>query len=1352
MQDPLKSREDENAFRTNFKKLFSWKAIGSWENASTESKEASLQNVHLIENYIVNHFYSDWYWNCSLIIGTCFFAWLIGRIGGGIFALGFVLLFTNSVYRAEFRRFNRDLKDDMTRIQANNRLENDLETMEWLNSFLDKFWIIYMPALSEQVMFQANEVLKDQAPGFGIEKLSLDEFTLGSKAPRIESIKTYPKDGEVVTMDWNFAFAPNDTDDMTKNEIKKKINPKVALGITVGKAFVSKSLPVLVENMSFKGRMNIKLKLSHNFPHVKIVSIQFLEPPAIDYVLKPVGGDTFGLDIMSLIPGLSSFVNGLIHSNLRPMLYAPNSLDVDVEEILAQQSNDANSVLSITIKRCIDLKNPDKTKPLNPYVELRVENNSDIKERTKVKKSIDRPIFMENKLLLLNNLEGNYLNLNVYNLVEDKPDDISLGTTRVDLAELLQEDCAKGVVKSIVKEKRVMGKIEYDIKYHPILIPETLEDGTKLQTAESRAGILKFILHEAKNLDISKSAFGALNPCADIFLDGVLVKTCRVLRQINEPSWDQSFEALIPHLPTAQVEVVVRDAVENNVVGRTVVNLLEILFECSRGQEWFNGISPVKEIANSKFRMSAKFKPLAISDDEMNVFADAPVGGLRLHVRNARNVKNLEAFGSVDPYLRILTHETVISKSNVFSKNLNPDFNHLCFIPVDNVNDHVLIEIMDEEEESHDRSLGTCGIHVKDFVKRDANGRLIPYDGAHEVLKQDIIYNGSHEGVLEYSVSFIPTLPVLSLVQRQNKEKYEKAIEEEKLREEKKRQEEEELYKKHPEQYEWIDTYSEETVVLKKSEIPLDQLVTYNAGIATVRILEGKFSTPDVLVHVLFDESPFPCGKTSRSEGNDLKVSSSTEGFIRDLPYSQVIFRVTKKFEVNVEKDILCEKSVDTLDLLKRSYENPIDLKIDEKNSIKVLLDFTPSDVQLSPLDTVLGVGILSLDVESAKGLMAADTNGKADPFAVVTVDGVEAFKTNKIRKTLHPNWKESTNVPILSRSTLTVKLDVYDWDLTHERELIGSTELDLTSLDPLIKTPLNLPLDPQGEIHLIALFTPKYIRPKLSSKKGIPVDFGSLKDAPGRAVGEASSMAQGAVGAGFLTASDGVFKGSHALKGLMRHKKKGSSDEHINEESDLDTKVSRLNVSTSKKGRVVSSPANGQDEDISVRTVQDAPLVPNGENSSRNGNNHVFTPPPGKQSFADSRAADLSSIASSYKGTDYIAGRLTIKSFDLKSKTHLEVKAYLLTADKERLIYKTRSAKFEGSSFSWNETTPFKAPLSGSLQFSLKEHHRIGKNKTLATYKLDLETVLNKPDDYTLDGPNGKLTVNVRFSGPPTN
>lgn len=146
-------------------------------------------------------------------------------------------------------------------------------------------------------MQTVDSILVDSTPGF-LDSIRLTEFTLGTKAPRIESIKTYPKsESDVVMMDWRITFSPTDIEDMTPRQLRTQINPKIVLTIRVGKGIVGAGMPILVEDMSFSGIMRIKLKLTSNFPHIKIFDFSFLETPAIDYVLKPVGGDTFGMDI-----------------------------------------------------------------------------------------------------------------------------------------------------------------------------------------------------------------------------------------------------------------------------------------------------------------------------------------------------------------------------------------------------------------------------------------------------------------------------------------------------------------------------------------------------------------------------------------------------------------------------------------------------------------------------------------------------------------------------------------------------------------------------------------------------------------------------------------------------------------------------------------------------------------------------------------------------------------------------------------------------------------------------------------------------------------------------------------------
>jgi Ca2+-dependent lipid-binding protein len=97
-------------------------------------------------------------------------------------------------------------------------------------------------------------------------------------------------------MDWHISFTPNDVSDITPNEARNKVNPKIVLEVRVGKG-ITAAMPILLEDLAFTGKMRIRLKLMTNFPHIQLVDMSFTEKPVFDYVLKPIGGDTFGFDI-----------------------------------------------------------------------------------------------------------------------------------------------------------------------------------------------------------------------------------------------------------------------------------------------------------------------------------------------------------------------------------------------------------------------------------------------------------------------------------------------------------------------------------------------------------------------------------------------------------------------------------------------------------------------------------------------------------------------------------------------------------------------------------------------------------------------------------------------------------------------------------------------------------------------------------------------------------------------------------------------------------------------------------------------------------------------------------------------
>lgn len=61
-------------------------------------------------------------------------------------------------------------------------------------------------------------------------------------------------------MDWALSFTPNDLEDTTPRQAAKQVNPKIVLTIRVGKGAVSKGLPVLLEDLSFSGKMRYSLR------------------------------------------------------------------------------------------------------------------------------------------------------------------------------------------------------------------------------------------------------------------------------------------------------------------------------------------------------------------------------------------------------------------------------------------------------------------------------------------------------------------------------------------------------------------------------------------------------------------------------------------------------------------------------------------------------------------------------------------------------------------------------------------------------------------------------------------------------------------------------------------------------------------------------------------------------------------------------------------------------------------------------------------------------------------------------------------------------------------------------------
>jgi len=110
----------------------------------------------------------------------------------------------------------------------------------------------------------------------------------------------------------------------------------------------------------------------------------------------------------------------------------------------------------------------------------------------------------------------------------------------------------------------------------------------------------------------------------------------------------------------------------------------------------------------------------------------------------------------------------------------------------------------------------------------------------------------------------------------------------------------------------------------------------------------------------------------------------------------------------------------------------------------------------------------LKVKVISAKDLIAADSNGKSDPFAVVyTKSGSsgkdKSIKTKKISETLNPTWNETFNLILRDRKD-TLVIEVWDDDL-FGKDHLGTAELALEGLEHEKESSFIAKLNKKGEV-----------------------------------------------------------------------------------------------------------------------------------------------------------------------------------------------------------------------------------------------------------------------------------------------
>ncbi|TGZ80655.1 tricalbin [Ascodesmis nigricans] len=1295
---------------------------GNWEPTGWEPRFGSLNDALNIDQYIsADHqtwveatlddkFFGDWYHNAGIIAFAVISTWIITLLRGGLAWIILIGACCATYYRTSIRRVRRNIRDEINREMQKTRIATDVETLEWINSFVVKFWPIYHPVMGATIINIVDGILAAQAPGF-IDSIRLAKFNLGTKPPRLEHVKTYPNtEDDIVETDWKFSFTPNDTTDLTSRQIKNKINPKIILEVRVGKGIASKGIPIVVEDMACSGIMKFKIKLQIPFPHIELVDVCFLEPPKFDYVLKPVGGD-LGLDV-GLLPGLKSFIEGQVHNNLGPMFYAPNVFTVEVAKMLGGAPIDtAIGVIALTIHRARGLKNTDKFSGTpDPYVSLSINDRNQLARTKTVHENAD-PKWNETHYIIVTNLNDS-LSLKVFDY-NDVRKDKELGVASFPLENLREIPEHEGVEMPVTSGGKTRGQLSFDVRYFPVLEGATLEDGTKQPPPESNSGIVRFTVSQCKELDSDKSMVGQLSPYAVMSLNGKTIHRTKTVKRNNAPAWEESHEILVTNRNQCKLGIQIkddRDLLADPLLGSYQLSLKDFLDSVEKGVEWFN-LSGTK---SGRVKMRVQWKPVALT----GILGGSggyvtPIGVMRLHLQNAKNLRNLEALGKSDPYVRVMLNGYEKARTVTFSNELNPDWDEVLYVPVHSAKEKLTLEVMDAENMGKDRSLGLTELDLKEFIKEDEDGLFMIHAEKNNRSEGLVLGKSGAKGTLNYTAAFYPCMNLAD--PEDEKDEKEGATNSETASQAKKSEENlaapaDQGPAKSPTSPTFSDNGAKGPPRVRLSP---EQLLQHESGLLIVKVIDGEFARKDIYLDLIMDDMLFPSFTTSKIRTKKVKLEEIGDAVVRELDFSRITLRIRDEDEDHDENEKHKGKLTgNTRETLMQCLNNPTTLLIKGKDGevskVKVSLKYIPILMKLDPSESINNMGTLRVDVLDAANLPAADRNGKSDPYCVFELDGKEVHKTKIQKKTLHPAWNEMFECQVASRTAANFNVEIFDWDMGSKADFLAKTPINLAILEPFQPQTFHFELLGKkgeagkfGQLRLRMVFKPSYVT---RSRQGSSTFHGTFAQ-PGKIV---TGVAGAPLKVGGFAAG-GVVKGASFVKKNTFGRLLGKNDDDtvVEEESTptFDPGMEAPRQSTSNLDSSLRPGSSG-----SALRSDDSPIGTPPQRTSS-----LAPPPSGGPAIGDPRSSPHGrsrSTSSQYSSPGVISPDMGTASIRIVSATGFpdstNLQLRIRPVGKPKDILKTRTIKSASGEIDVSEECTTQCSADQQFKIFAKDNHLV--------------------------------------------
>ncbi|GAA5958373.1 hypothetical protein JCM3765_004810 [Sporobolomyces pararoseus] len=1356
--------------------------IPSWFQIGWTGQDRSLfltpeekTNRAILQDFLSDAYYGQWYHNAGIMVFCVVSTHFLTLFGAGWGWMIVILAVCATYYQTSVRRVRRNVRDDMAREVAKKGLKSDVESATWINLFLQRFWLIYEPVLSQTIVASVDQVLSVSTPAF-LDSIRMTTFTLGTKPPHLDHVRTFPDtEDDIVLMEMKLSFVPNDVLDMTHAQSARKVNPKIVLNVRFGVGPAKLGKDIIVEDLMFTGVIRIKLKLVNNFPHIQTVDLSFMQPPSFDFVLKPVGFD------LSILPGLTPFITSTVHSILGPMMYDPNSFTLNLEQLLSGAPLDtAIGVLAITVHNGRGIKstklgggNPD------PYISFAINGRAEL-ARTSTCHSTATPRWKnETKYILLNNLNET-LTMTVFDENLNRSDS-NCGVTLFDLKTLEQDGEQTDVSGEIQLEGKPRGRIRFDAVFSPVLIPKKLPDGTLEPVPETSSGVVRLVVHAGKDLD---SRGRAINPFFKVTLNDRPIHRSQTLKRTPNPIWERPTEFLVTSKPSAVIGLEVMDdnsILSDSRLGIFKIKLQDVLESNKKGNDWF----PLSNCRSGKVRITAEWKPV-VMPGAINGAAlyTPPIGVVRFWFKRSTDLKNVELKGKSDPYVRVLYHGVVVARTTVHDNNLNPEYDEIVYVQVHSTRDVFPIEVMDYQSSSKDRSLGNILFPVAPLISEGPDKVLKPWVSTGKVHKKEGLksdWKKPVKGNIEFEAEFFPCAN-LKDVSFKIPDPNENRITEE-LGTERGSSIAETATSDINETTTttWNTNNSSATntqpgtpkvngnksVDLSRTasvnnnkvkegiSMTKPELLKHQTGVLAFQIISGNIAKKGARLEVLFDDGYWPAYSTEPSRSHHTTWDEIGEVVVRELDFSMITFQLNSA-EKETREDVISQATMDLPSLLEDCLDKVATITLEpvevghSKSTITLMAKYIPIEMEILPRESIKNAGILQVKLFGAQGLPSADRNGKSDPYAVFELNGTKVFKSQIKKKTLSPEWNESFDCPVPRRDNAELMLEIWDWDRLGGDDKLAKALIDLSQLNgpdgKLITSPLTLTVDlldfkstsrPAGTAKVSIFFRPEFVRtPRRST--------GTVSGALGR-IGTTLGGGALAVGGGVIGAGGAVLSGGgHAVQGVGKVGIKG-----VTTVGKTGFAVGKFGVKGVGKGvgtvgkgvvggaRLLTGHARTKSgEVVPIALDEDGkPIVDD------HGNPLVIDSTTGS---VIGSAEGLESLAEAPTTNSTPEGTLRIQVGKLDGVGEDgEKKAVLIKLNGGKTILETHSHKGDGNGIGFNDSTTVKAqggePLD--LEISVVHKKRLGSDHVLGSASVNALEYVNQFSP--------EQTINLPISGP---